>query len=119
MNGTQEQELKEAGRRLESELLPLGEEIDTYLGRLESRWNTLLASQAREDLSTDVKTLVRDRLRQVLHGQRHIMLTRDSLDKIAERIIGDNRVLRDSKNRDSLRQFIALYMVRLLIHGKF
>jgi hypothetical protein len=118
-NGNREKELEEAGRRLESELLPLGEEIDTYLGRLENRWNTLLASQAREDLSTDVKTLVRDRLRQVLHGQRHIMLTRDSLDKIAERIIGDNRVLRDSKNRDSLRQFIALYMVRLLIQGKF
>jgi hypothetical protein len=118
-NGNHEREIKEAGRRLESEIVPFGEEIDTYLERLENRWNTLLSKQAREDLSTDVKTLVRDRLRQVLHGQRHIMLTRDSLEKLAARITEENTVLRDSNNRDSLRQFIVLYMVKLLIQEKF
>jgi hypothetical protein len=118
-NGSQEREIKEAGQRLESEIVPFGEEIDAYLERLENRWNTLLAKQAREDLSTDVKTLVRDRLRQTLHGQRHIMLTRDSLEKLAARIIDENSVLRDLHNQDNLRQFIVLYMVKLLIQGKF
>jgi hypothetical protein len=118
-NGSQENELQEAGQRLESEIVPFGEEIDAYLGRLESRWNTLLSKQARKDLSTDVKTLVRDRLRQVLHGQRHVMLTRDSLGKLAARITEENSVLRDLNNQDNLRQFIVLYMVQLLIQGKF
>jgi hypothetical protein len=118
-NGSQEREIKEAGRRLESEIVPFGEEIDVYLGRLETRWNTLLAKQAREDLSTDVKTLVRDRLRQALHGQRHIMLTRDSLERLAARITDENSALRDLNNQESLRQFIVLYMVKLLIQGKF
>jgi hypothetical protein len=118
-NGNQEKELKEAGHRLESEIVPFGEEIDVYMGRLENRWNTLLAKQARADLSTDVKTLVRDRLRQVLHGQRHIMLTRDSLEKLAARIIDENAALRDLRNQDDLRQFTVLYMVKLLIQGKF
>jgi hypothetical protein len=118
-NGTHEKEIKEAGRRLESEIVPFGEEIDVYLGRLENRWNTLLSKQAREDLSTDVKSLVRDRLRQTLHGQRHIMLTRDSLERLGARITDENSVLRDLNNRESLRQFIVLYMVKLLIQGKF
>jgi predicted house-cleaning noncanonical NTP pyrophosphatase (MazG superfamily) len=118
-NGNQEQEIKEAGRRLESEMVPFGEEIDIYLGRLENRWNTLLSKQAREDLSTDVRTLVRDRLRQTLHGQRHIMLTRDSLEKLAKRITEENSALRELNNQENLRQFIALYMVKLLIQGKF
>jgi hypothetical protein len=119
IEGNQEQEIAEAGRRLESEMVPADEEIDVYLGRLENRWNTLLTEQAREDLATDVKTLVRDRLRQTLRGQRHIMLTRDSLEKLAARIIDENSVLRDLNNQESLRQFIALYMVKLLIQEKF
>jgi hypothetical protein len=118
-NGNQEQEITEAGRRLESEMVPLGEGIDVYLGRLENRWNTLLSKQAREDLSTDVKTLVRDRLRQTLHGQRHIMLTRDSLEKLAKRITEENSVLRELNSQENLRQFITLYMVKLLLQGKF
>jgi hypothetical protein len=118
-NGSQEQELEEAGRRLEGEIVPFGEEIDAYLERLENRWNTLLAKQAREDLSTDVRTLVRDRLRQALHGQRHIMVTRDSLEKLAARIIEENNALRELNNQENLRHFIVLYMVKLLIQGKF
>jgi hypothetical protein len=117
-NGGQEKEIEEAGRRLESEIVPFGEEIDAYLERLENRWNTLLSKQAREDLSTDVRTLVRDRLRQTLHGQRHIMLTRDSLEKLAVRVVDENSALRDLNNQENLRQFIVLYMVKLLVQGK-
>ncbi|MDR2078378.1 MAG: hypothetical protein LBP74_01485 [Treponema sp.] len=118
-NGNRETEIKEAGRRLESEMVPQGEGIDVYLGRLENRWNTLLSKEARENLSTDVKTLVRDRLRQTLHGQRHIMLTRDSLEKLAARISDENSALRDLRNQEDLRQFIVLYMVKLLTREKF
>jgi hypothetical protein len=116
--GNPEQEIAETGRRLESEMVPFGEQIDLYLGRLENRWNTLLPDQARKDLSTDVKALVRDRLRQTMRG-RQVMLTRDSLEKLATRIIGENNALRDLNNRESLQQFIALYMVKLLLQGKF
>jgi hypothetical protein len=118
-SGSREKEIKEAGQRLQSEIVPPGEEMDVYLARLENRWNTLLSEQAREDLSTDVKTLVRDRLRQTLHGQRHIMLTRDTLEKLATRTSDENSALRDLHNQDDLRQFIVLYMVKLLMQGKF
>jgi hypothetical protein len=117
--GSPEKEMTEAGRRLESEMVPFGEEIDAHLTSLENRWNTLLSKEARENLSTDVRTLVRDRLRQTLHGQRHIMLTKDSLEKLATRITEENKALRDLRDKDKLRQFIVLYMVKLLIQGKF
>jgi hypothetical protein len=115
----QDVEITEAGRKLESELVPFGDNIDSYLENLENRWNTLLKKQAREDLLTDVKTLVRDRLRQTLHGQRHIMLTSASLQKLANHIVEKNSTLRDLKAQDSLRQYIVLYMVKLLIQSKF
>jgi hypothetical protein len=116
---SQERKIRETALQLESEMVPFGDEIDGYLGKLENRWNTLLTTQARQDLSTDVKTLVRDRLRQVLHGRRPVMLTRDSLGKLAERIVDENSVLRDLNNQENLRQFIILYMVKLLVEGKF
>jgi hypothetical protein len=115
---SQERKLRETARQLESEMVPFGDEINGYLGKLENRWNTLLTTQAREDLSTDVKTLVRDRLRQVLHGRRPVMLTRDSLGKLAERVVDENSALRDLNNQENLRQFIVLYMVKLLVEGK-
>ncbi|MDR1596768.1 MAG: hypothetical protein LBR99_03585 [Treponema sp.] len=115
----QDVEIKEAGRKLESELVPSGDNIDSYLENLENRWNTLLEKQIREDLLTDVKTLVRDRLRQTLHGQRHMMLTSASLQKLANRIVEKNSTLRDLKAQDSLRQYIVLYMVKLLIQSNF
>jgi hypothetical protein len=118
-NRSQEKEIKEAGRQLESEMVPLGDEIDAYLGRLENRWNTLIAAPAREDLSADVRALIRDRLRQVLHGRRRVMLTRESLEKLAVRVAEENDTLRDLNNQENLRQFIALYMVKLLAQGKW
>jgi hypothetical protein len=111
--------IKEAGRKLESELVPSGDDIDSSLERLENRWNTLLNSQARQDLLTDVKTLIRDRLRQVLRGQRNVMLTRDSLENIALNIAEQNNTLRDLNDQDNLRQYIVLYMTKLLIQTKF
>jgi hypothetical protein len=115
----QDLEIKEAGRKLESELVPFGEDIDSYLENLENRWNTLLKKQAREDLLTDVKTLIRDRLRQALHGQRPMQVTNASLQKLANHIVEENSTLRDLKAQDSLRQYIVLYMVKLLIQSKF
>jgi hypothetical protein len=117
-NGNREKKLREAARQLELEMVPLGGAIDAYLENLENRWNTLLTKQAREDLAADVRTLIRDRLRQVLHGRRPIMLTRDSLEKLAARIADENNVLRDLHNQNNLRQFIVLYMVKLLVEGK-
>jgi hypothetical protein len=112
-------EILEAGRKLETELVPYGEDIDSCLEDLENRWNTLLNSKARQELLIDVKTLIRDRLRKVMRGQRKVMLTKDSLENIARRIVDENSTLRDLKNQGPLQQYIVLYMVKLLVQQKF
>jgi hypothetical protein len=115
---SREAEILAAGRKLESELVPYGEDIDSCLEALENRWNTLLNSQARQDLLTDVKTLIRDRLRKAMHGQKNLMVTRNSLENIATRIAGENSTLRDLKTKGPLEQYIVLYMVKLLVQQK-
>ncbi|WP_245534761.1 hypothetical protein [Treponema primitia] len=118
-NKNRDMEIREAGQKLETEIVPPDNDIDNYLAQLENRWNTLLKKQAREDLLTDIQSLVRDRLRQTLRGQRHVMLTKDSLDKLARRIVEENPTLRDLHNQDYLRQYTVLYMVKLLLQVKF
>jgi hypothetical protein len=112
-------EILEAGRKLETEIVPPDNDLDNCLAQLESRWNTLLKKQAREDLLTDVQSLVRDRLRQTLRGQRHVMLTKDSLDNLARRMVEENPTLRDLRSQDYLRQYVVLYMVKLLVQTTF
>jgi hypothetical protein len=116
---SQEQAIRDAGWQIESEMVPAGDTIDTCLEGLEGRWNTLLKQQAREDLLTDVNTLIRDRLRQTLHGQRHIIPTRDSMEKLALRTASENPTLRNLNNQDSLRKYMVLYMVKLIISSNF
>jgi hypothetical protein len=116
---SRDKESKEAARKLESELVPYGDTIDDCLESLENRWNTLLNMEARQDLLTDVRTLIRDRLRQALRGQRSGVFTRDSLENIARRITEENPTLRELKNQAPLRQYIVLYMTKLLLQPKF
>jgi hypothetical protein len=114
-----DKKLQAAAKTLETELVSYGDTIDDCLTALENRWNTLLDMAARQDLLTDVKTLIRDRLRQALRGQKNAMFTRDSLEALARRIAEANPTLRELKNQDPLRQYIVLYMVKLLQQPKF
>jgi hypothetical protein len=116
---SRDKESKEAARKLESELVPYGDTIDDYLESLENRWNTLLNMEARQNLLTDVQTLIRDRLREAMRGQRSGVFTRDALEKIAQRITEENPTLRELKSKDPLRQYIVLYMTKLLLQPKF
>ncbi|GHV32460.1 hypothetical protein AGMMS4952_22840 [Spirochaetia bacterium] len=115
---SRDRETREAARKLESELVPYGDTIDDYLESLENRWNTLLNMEARQNLLTDVKTLIRDRLREALRGQKSVF-TREFLEKIARRTAEENPTLRELKNQDPLLQYIVLYMTKILLQPKF
>jgi hypothetical protein len=114
-----ERETKEAARKLEAELVPYGDTIDDCLEGLENRWNTLLNTEARQNLLTDVRTLIRDRLREALHAQKSGAFNKESLEKIARRTAEENPALRELKSQDPLRQYIVLYMTKLLLQAKF
>jgi hypothetical protein len=106
-------ELWNAARESEAHLVPDGHTLDSYLEELSRRWGNLLNKQAKDNLVEDVNTLVRDKLRHMLHFQKNV--NRDTIDKIAESIMDTSTGLRKISEQNYLFLYIKLYLVKLLV----
>jgi hypothetical protein len=117
--GSDMQELQNSARAISAEMIPRGETLDSFMEKLETRWSRILNQQAREDLITDVRTLVRDNLRYEIKVHKTKKISRKILDDIAAHLISRTTSLHGLGNQDSLRLYIELYMVKLLLTSKF
>jgi hypothetical protein len=112
-------ELQNSVRGIGLELVPKGHTLDAYLEELEDRWSRLLDKNARQNLIEDVRTLVRDTLRyesRILKAKR---ISEANLGGLADSIISHNQTLMSLQGRESLRLYIELYLVKLLLTFKF
>jgi hypothetical protein len=104
-----------AARNVADQLVPRGQTLEVYLTELENRWSRLLNKQARSDLIDDVKSLIRDTLRQSIRMHRRQKITKDGLSETASGLIDRTAALRDLGGKDSLHLYMVLYMVKLLL----
>jgi hypothetical protein len=95
-------------------MVPQGNDINSYLEELVGRWNKVIDKNARQNLLTDVNTLIRDRMRQILHYQKHIRLSESSMTQIALKIIEENATLKKLNNQNYMQQYAVIYMIKLL-----
>lgn len=109
-----EGQIQSLARRLESELVPAGLSLNDYLADLESRWSRLIDEEARQHLISDVRALIRDNLRYAVRIHKTKKLSPESLKEIADFIIANSAALQRLGGRQSLRQYMQLYMVKLL-----
>lgn len=116
--GTDARDLQNAAREIEAVLVPQGQTLDEYLAELETRWIRLLNKQARQNLVEDVKSLVRDHLRQTLRIQKKKKISRESLSEMTSVLISRTPALRSLGGQDSLHLYMELYMVKLLLTFK-
>ena len=107
-------EIRDAAEALEFTMVPPGHSLDSYLEELESRWSRLINNQARENLIEDVKSLVRDYLRQNLKVNRKFRLTQEVISQMATNIVTRSPALSSLSGRDSLILYTELYLVKLL-----
>ncbi|MDR1178789.1 MAG: hypothetical protein LBK64_08170, partial [Spirochaetaceae bacterium] len=115
----QQHRLKAAAQELRDSLIPEGHTLDSYLDLLHDRWNRLLGKQAKKNLTEDIHSLIRDRLRHTLRMQPNAALTGSSLAKMADKIISDTPALYRLSAQDSLKLYIQLYMTKIILNIKF
>jgi hypothetical protein len=113
-----EGDIQTIARNLAHELVPPEQSLDEYLADLETRWSRLLNKQARQNLIEDVKALARDQLRHTLRLHKKKKISREGLDEIAVGLVSHTPALRNLGARDSLRLYLELYMVKLLMNFK-
>jgi hypothetical protein len=108
-------DIQNAAREIEASLVPKGQTLDGYLADLEGRWLRIINKQARSDLLNDVNSLVRDHLRQALRIRKNRKISAGQLDEMAAAIISRTPALQGLSAQDSLRLYMELYMVKLLL----
>ena len=111
-------EIRAAAEDLEFVLVPSGYTLDSYLEELENRWSRLIDKQARENLIEDVKSLIRDNLRQNLKVEKYTKMTQERINQMAVNIITRTPTLASLSGRNSLIQYTELYLIKLLQHIK-
>ena len=114
VTGKQNNPMKTSALRIKSALVPEGKTIDEYIEELEDRWCSLRDGETRKNLILDVQSLMKDKLRQTIKLKKMTSIKRSDLHEIADYIINENVTL-DKLDQDSLRMYMELYMLKLVL----
>ena len=109
-------EIRIMAEGLELDIVPPGYSVDLYLEELEDRWSRLLNREARENLISDTRFLIRENLRRTLKIEKQFKPTKERINQLAENIVAFNKALSSLSARDQLILYIELYIVRLLVN---
>jgi hypothetical protein len=105
-------------REMESQLVPIDKDIDTYLLELQNHWGRLLDPKAQQNLVEDVNALIRDNLRRSVRVWRKQRLSTGDLRDLSQGIVNGTSSLRSLNNRDAILLYMQIYMVKLLKNMK-
>jgi hypothetical protein len=120
-NAAEDEESKDIqniARDIASRMVPQGQDLDDYLVNLEGRWSRLLNKQARQNLIEDVNSLVRDNLRHSIRIHKKKKISPEGLNELAADLLVRSPALQSLGAQDSLRLYMELYMVKLLLTFK-
>jgi hypothetical protein len=112
--GAEGPRIQNAAQSIVAAMVPQGLSIDDYLSELESRWSMVLDEDARKNLVSDVRALLRDNLRYAVKIHKTSRISQESLGDIADSLISNTAALQRLGGRQALRQYMQLYMARLL-----
>jgi hypothetical protein len=107
--------MKSSALRIKSDIVPEGKNIDEYIEELEDRWCSLRDDDTRRNLILGVKALMKDKLRQDIRLKKLTSIRREHLREIAEYLINQNSTLVRLKDQDSLRTYMELCMLKLVL----
>jgi hypothetical protein len=109
--------LKNSAEKMSKELVPDDQKLDEYMNSILDRWNQILNRQAREKLTRDVNSTIKDYMRNAIKNFGHRALSASMLEELADRIIMSNQALSKINNRNSLRLYIKLFITKILLNS--
>lgn len=109
----QKARFKETIGSLKEKYIGAGGDIKKEMSQLISLWNPLLDPQAKANLVEDVNSLVRDFLRKMKFLSRLQAPDEARLEKLSDEL-SRHELLSKIRNKESLKNYIALYMLDIL-----
>jgi hypothetical protein len=115
VSGKKNDKMQSTALRILSDIVPEGQTADECLESLEERWCSLRGEETRKTLIVGVKSLLKDSLRKNIKIKNLKWVKRDDLREIADYLISQNSTLTKLKDKESLRTYMELYMLKLLL----
>ncbi|MDR0387735.1 MAG: hypothetical protein LBH57_06825 [Treponema sp.] len=116
---SQEQAIKAAATQIVQKVSEDGKSPDEAMADLENRWQTLLDKESKKYLITDIKSLVRDRLRRTLRLKLNQKISAQIIEELAVSIYAEVPTLMQLGDEASITAYIKLYIAKLLLTVKF
>jgi hypothetical protein len=113
-DGKKVNKLQSSVMKIQSAIVPEGKAPDEYLASLEERWCSLRDDDTRKTLIIGVKSLLKDSLRKNIKLRNMKWIKRDDLREISDQLIFQNKTLAKLKDQEALREYMELYMLKLL-----
>jgi hypothetical protein len=105
--------LKAAAAAAEKAFVPAGSTLEREIGTYVREWNRMLDKKKQTNLTEDVNSLIRDYMRKVLRAIKGSAFTADRIRNLAETLV-DTPSMKKISERDALRSYIELYMIKLV-----
>ena len=110
-------ELKNAASKLEKTLIPEGSTLQEELEVQLEKWNRNLDSTAKQNLTDDVNSLIRDYLRRIFRTLQGSTFSLARIENLSTALV-DTPNLMKIKNRDALLVYTQLYILFLIKNMK-
>ena len=110
---SRKEELKKAAEDAEKKYVPEGSTLERELHSYEQTWNKMLSPQARENLTEDVNSLIRDYMRKILKTLQANNFTPERIRNLADTLVKTPN-MQKIKDHAELHMYIQLYMIKLI-----
>ena len=110
---SRKEELKQAALEAEKHYVPQGSTIERELSSYENAWNRMLSKQARDNLTEDVNSLIRDYMRKILRTLRANNFTPERINNLATTLV-KTPGMQKIQDHAELHMYVQLYMVKLI-----
>ena len=110
---SRKEELKQAALEAERHYVPQGSTIERELSSYEHAWNRMLSKQARDNLTEDVNSLIRDYMRKILRTLRANNFTPERINNLATTLV-KTPGMQKIQDQAELHMYVQLYMVKLI-----
>jgi hypothetical protein len=104
---------KKVVEELAEKVIGKNRSIDARLKELEGKWNPLFAEKPKRNLVEDVNSFVRDQVRVL---RRSVLKKPPDLERVENLAlqISENEVFEEIKRKDEFREYIELYLIKVL-----
>ncbi|GHU56594.1 hypothetical protein FACS189442_5260 [Spirochaetia bacterium] len=115
--GEPSSDIIKAAREIEAVIVPQGRSLEDHLKVMEDRWGGILQNKGRGHLVQEVNSLVRNNLYHNILSRNNVKISRETLGDAAERIVLATPALSTLRDKNSLKLYMELYMIKLILTG--